>query len=79
MNYYGSRARARIAPGVGGDVVDGVGRYLRCVDQDISRENAVEERFIAEIMGLVVGHDGAKVGVGIADMDCRWIVALDVD
>src|ERR1019366_2717092 len=58
---------------------DGVGCHLRCVDDDIAHERTVEECFVAKIMALVVGHDGAKVGVGVADMDDRGIVALDVD
>ena len=34
-------ACARIAPSVGGDVVDGVGRYLRGVDDDVAHERSV--------------------------------------
>lgn len=30
-------------------------------------------------MALIVGHDGAKVGVGIADVDRGRVCALDVD
>jgi hypothetical protein len=30
-------------------------------------------------MSAVIGRDGAKVGVGVADVDGRRVVALDVD
>ena len=40
-------ARAGVAPGVCGDVVDGVGRCLRCVDDDVAHERAVESGDIA--------------------------------
>jgi hypothetical protein len=30
-------------------------------------------------MALVVGGDGAEVGVGVANIDSRGIAALDVD
>jgi hypothetical protein len=33
------RPRARAAPGIGGDVVDGVGRFLRRIDQNISGQS----------------------------------------
>ena len=62
-------ARAGVAPGVGCDIVDGVGRYLRGVDNDVAHERAVQKCFVAEIMALVVGHDGAKVGVGVANLN----------
>jgi hypothetical protein len=72
-------AGARIAPGVRCDVVDGVGGELRGVDQNIPRENAVDEGAVREIVPLVVGDDRADVVVGVANLDCRWIVAQDAD
>ena len=79
LNNNRPGARARVAPGVGGDVVDGVGCHLRGVDDDVARKRAVQECFVAEIVALVVVHDCAEVGVGVADMDYRGIVSLDVD
>jgi hypothetical protein len=38
-----------------------------------------QEMFCSRDRGLVVGHDGAEVGVGVADVDRRGIAALDVD
>jgi hypothetical protein len=79
LNNDRASARGGVAPGVGGDVVDGVSCHLRRVDQNISRENAVDENPVGQIVALVVGHDCAKVGVGVADMDGRRIAALYVD
>jgi hypothetical protein len=70
-------ARARVAAGVICDVVDGVGCYLRRIDQDVSGQNAVDKCPAREIITLVVMHDYAEVGVGIANVDSRRIVALD--
>ena len=39
LNDHRPRARARVAPGIGGDVVDGVGRFLRRIDQNISGQS----------------------------------------
>jgi hypothetical protein len=47
-------ARGGIAPGIGGDVVDGVGCHLRGVDDDVAYERAVQECFVAEAIALVV-------------------------
>jgi hypothetical protein len=60
-----------IAPGVGGDVVDSVGRYLRRVDQDVSGQDAVDECPVRQIVALVVMHDGAEVHVGICGLGFR--------
>jgi hypothetical protein len=46
-------ARARIAPGVGGDVVDGVGRHLRGVDVELVIVPFVAVKFVAN--ALVAG------------------------
>jgi hypothetical protein len=79
LNDNRAGARRRVAPGVRGHVVDRICRYLRRVDQNISRENAVDECPIRQIVALVVVHDCAKVGVGVANVDCCRIVALDAD
>src|ERR1019366_3232491 len=68
-------AGGRVAPGVGGAVIDGVGRYLRRVDEDVAHECAVQKCFVAEIMPLVVGHDCAEVGIGIANVDSGRIAS----
>ena len=73
------RVLVGITPGVGGDVVDGVGGYLRCVDQNISREGTVDEGAVRQIVALVVMHDCAEIGVGVADVDGGGIATLDVD
>ena len=79
LNDHGAGARARIAPGVSRHVVDGIGRHVRCVYQNISRENTVDKYPVREIITLVVVHDCAKVVVGIPDVDRCGVVALDVD
>jgi hypothetical protein len=43
LNDQSAGARARVAPGVGGYVVDRVRRYLRRIDPDVSGQNAVDE------------------------------------
>jgi hypothetical protein len=50
---------------------------LRRIDQDVSGQNAVDKCPAREIITLVVMHDYAEVGVGIANVDSRRIVALD--
>jgi hypothetical protein len=62
-------ARGGVAPRVCDDVVDRVRCYLRRVDQDVAHECAVQKCFVAKIMTLVVGDDGAEVGVGITNVD----------
>src|SRR5664280_891125 len=79
LHNRGASACARVAPSIRRDVVDGVGCHLRGVDDDVAHECAVQEGFVAEIMALVVGDDGAKVGVGIANVDRCGISALNVD
>ena len=65
-------------PLVRSDVVDVVGRYVRRVDQDVSGKDTVDEGAIREIVTLVVVHDCAKVGVGVANVDIGWIIARRV-
>jgi hypothetical protein len=36
--------------GVGDDLVDGVGCHLRCIEDDVAHECAVEEGFDAEVL-----------------------------
>jgi hypothetical protein len=67
VDYHRAGVGRGVAPGVGGDVVDGVGCRLRCVDDDVAHEGAVQKCFVAEVMALVVGDDGAEVGIGIAN------------
>ena len=43
---HGAGAGGGVAPGVGRDVVDGVGRYLRGIDQDIAHERADKSKTI---------------------------------
>jgi hypothetical protein len=71
-------ACGRIAPGVGGHIIDGVRCYLRCVDQDVSGKDTVDEGAVREIVTLDVVHDCAKVGVGVANVDIGWIIARRV-
>ena len=59
------RAGRGEASRVGGDVVDGVGSDLRCVDHDVADDCAVEEVFRAEIeVGCGCDDDGPEVLVG---------------
>ena len=67
---------AVLPPGVGGDVVDGVGGHLRCVDDDVARQRAVQECLIAQRVALIVSHDCTEVGIGVADVDGGRIAAL---
>ena len=78
LNDDRTSACTRIAPGVGGNVVDGVGRYLRRVDDDVAYERSVQECFVAEIMALVVRYDDTKIGVGVANVDSGGVGALDI-
>ena len=68
-----------VALSVGSNVVDGVGGDLRRVDEDVADERAIQKCFVAEVMALVVVHDCAELGVGVADVDRCGIAALDVD
>ena len=78
--YDGAGGGRSEACGVGRDVVDGVGRHAARVDDDIGHELAVEEGFDAEVeVGRRAGDRGAEVGVGVADMDDRRVVAVDSD
>ena len=67
---------ALFSPSVSGNVIDRVRRYLRRVDQDIS---GLDEGSVGEIVALVVVHDRTEVGVGVADINCCRIAALNVD
>ena len=57
-------ACTRITPGVGGDVVDGVGCYRARVDDDVAGELAVEEGFQVEIeVGLRAGQPSGRCSI----------------
>jgi len=76
LNDHRPRARGTVSPSVSGNVIDRVRRYLRRVDQDIS---GLDEGSVGEIVALVVVHDRTEVGVGVADINCCRIAALNVD
>ena len=61
LNDHLPRARARVAPGIGGDVVDGVGRFLRRIDQNISGQSETislfAERPAASAITGAIGPD----------------------
>lgn len=62
---------------VGHDIVDGVGRDLGRVEQNVAHERAIQESPDAEILvGLGCGDCGAKIGVAVADMDVRRVLAV---
>jgi hypothetical protein len=79
LDDHGARACARVAPGVGCDVVYRVRCDLRRIDQDVSGQNTIDESAVGQVVALVVINDCAKVGVDIADVNYRGIVALDAD
>jgi hypothetical protein len=65
---------------VGGDVVDGVGGHLARVEDDVADEGAVEEGLDAEVkVARRAGDRGAQVGISVADVDDRRVVASDLD
>jgi len=64
---------------VGCDVVDGVGRGLGGVDDDVAREGAVQIGFDAEVeVGCWAGDGRAEVAVAVPYLDVCGIGA-DVD
>src|SRR5664279_587915 len=79
LHNHGAVTGAGVAPGISCNVVDGVRCHLRCVDDDVAHEGAVQKCFVAEIMPLVVPYDRAEIGVGVTDVDGCRISALDVD
>jgi hypothetical protein len=65
---------------VGGDVVNGVGRHGGRVEDDVGYEGAVEEGLDAEVeVGRRASDRGARIDVGVAGMDDRRVVAVDLD
>ena len=75
------RVEVEVRPfAVGGDVVDGVGRGGRGVEDDVADQRAVEEGVNAENFRLLGrGDDCAEVDVGVADMDVRGVLAGNRD
>jgi hypothetical protein len=61
LNDHRRRARARVAPGFGGDVVAGVGRFFRRIDQNISGQSETislfAERPAASAITGAIGPD----------------------
>jgi hypothetical protein len=62
---------------ISGDVLNGVGCGLGGVEHDIADKGAVEEGCDAEIeVSLRAGDGGAKIGVGITDVDVGGLSPL---
>jgi len=60
LDEDGAGGGSGVSPGVGGDVVDGVGRRLARVDCDARDRDAVEEGLYAQRVALIVDRRAAR-------------------